>query len=184
MTRTPTEVQYGMVMDTRKCVGCNACVLACKAENGTPDGFCRDWIVQETRGEFPVLSMEIRSERCNHCVDPPCVWACPTGASFIEEGGVVLVDHDKCTGCKACIAACPYDARFVHPDGYVDKCTFCHHRVARGQDPACVGVCPTASLSFGDLNDPLSKVARLVAEHRNKVLFPEAGTVPKLYFLT
>lgn len=182
-SRAPAA-RYGMVMDTRKCVGCNACVYACMNENAVPEGYCRDWIVSETRGAYPTLSMEIRSERCNHCEDPPCVDVCPTGASFVGEGGIVLVDHDKCTGCKACVAACPYDARYIHPQGYADKCTFCNHRVQAGKDPACVTVCPTESLAFGDLDDPDSKVARLLVEHRHKVLLPEAGTLPKLYFLT
>ncbi|RME26074.1 MAG: 4Fe-4S dicluster domain-containing protein [Deltaproteobacteria bacterium] len=182
-TRTEHRIRYGMVMDTRKCVGCNACVLACKNENGTPHGFTRDWITTTTRGRFPKLSMEIRSERCNHCENAPCVTVCPTGASHITDTGIVLVDHDKCTGCKACIAACPYDARFIHPAGYADKCTFCNHRVEQGLDPACVSVCPTESLHFGDLNDPDSEVSRLVAENEFKVLHPEAGTRPKLFFL-
>ncbi len=177
------NTRYAMVMDTAKCVGCNACVLACKAENRVPDGFCRDWIVEEIRGEFPNLSAEIRSERCNHCDEPPCVDTCPTGASHINEGGVVLVTHDKCTGCKACIASCPYDARFVHPDGYVDKCTFCLHRVQDGKQPACVTVCPTRSLTFGDLNDPNSEVSRLLKTRSHKVLLPEAGTKPHVFFL-
>ena len=134
------RTRYAMTVDTRLCVGCKACVLSCKAENAVPDGFCRDWIVEEVRGEFPVLSAEIRSERCNHCSDAPCVKACPTGASHVNEGGVVLVTHGKCSGCKACIAACPYDARFVHPKGYVDKCTFCLHRVRKGLQPGCLRV--------------------------------------------
>lgn len=178
-----TTRRYAMVMDTRKCVACNACVLACKAENNVPEGFCRDWIVEEVRGTFPNLQAEIRSERCNHCGDPPCVDACPTGASHVGEGGIVLVTHDKCTGCKACIASCPYDARFVHPEGYVDKCTFCLHRVQKGQQPACVTVCPTRSLHFGDLNDPDSDVSRLLATRTWKVQHPEAGTDPHVFFL-
>ena len=173
-----TVKRYAMVMDTRKCVGCSACVLACKAENDVPEGFCRDWIVEEVRGRFPDLSAELRSERCHHCSDAPCVDACPTGASHVSDGGAVIVTHDKCTGCKACIAACPYDARFVHPEGYVDKCTFCLHRVRQGQLPACVGVCPTESLHFGDLNDPDSEVSRLLATRAWKVQHPAAGTRP------
>jgi Fe-S-cluster-containing dehydrogenase component len=178
------EPRYGMVMDTRKCVGCNACVYACMNENAVPEGFGRDWIVTETRGRFPTLSMQIRSERCNHCEDAPCVSVCPTGASHYGKGGIVLVEHDRCTGCKACMAACPYDARFIHPDGYADKCTFCHHRVEKGLDPACATVCPTESLAFGDLDDPTSKVSRLLVAHDHKVLLPHAGTLPKLFFLT
>jgi len=173
-----------MVVDTRRCVGCSACVLACMAENDVPQGYCRDWIVHEISGVFPDLAQEIRSERCMHCSSPPCVDVCPTGASFVGEGGVVLVEPSKCTGCKACITACPYDARYVHPDGYVDKCTFCIHRVRRGEQPACVTVCPTRALTFGDLDDPDSEVSELLRTRKSKVLHPEAGTEPNVFFLT
>lgn len=178
------EKRYAMAVDTRRCVGCNACVLACKAENDLPDGIFRDWITTETRGVFPDLEMEIRSERCNHCTNAPCVTACPTGASHIVDGGIVLVDPDKCTGCKACIVSCPYDARSVRPEGYVDKCTFCVHRVQRGDEPACVGVCPTRALTFGDINDAHSKVYQLLARRPVKTLQPELGLEPNVYFLT
>lgn len=176
--------RYAMVVDTRQCVACKACVLACKAENAVPDGRARDWLVEEVRGQFPVLRAENRSERCNHCANPPCVAACPTGASHVNEGGTVLVTHHKCTGCKACIGACPYDSRYVHPDGYVDKCTFCLHRVQDGKVPACVEVCPTFCLHFGDLSDPDSEVSRLLRERPAKVLHPETGCGPNVYFLT
>lgn len=175
--------RLGMVVDTKKCVGCKACVLACEAENDVPDGYCRDWIVEEVSGVFPNLRQEIRSERCMHCDNAPCVNNCPTGASFINENGTVLVDHDKCTGCKACIASCPYDARYVHPEGYVDKCTFCVHRTSRGDQPACVSVCPTETLHFGDLNDSESEVSLLLRTRESKVLHAAAGTRPKLFFL-
>jgi Fe-S-cluster-containing dehydrogenase component len=175
--------RYAMTVDMRRCVGCRACVLACKSENAVPDGHLRDWIEEELRGAFPALRLEIRSTRCNHCTNPPCVTACPTGASNVNEGGVVLVTHRKCTGCKACIAACPYDARYVHPEGYVDKCTFCLHRVKRGKLPACVEVCPTSALHFGDLSDPRSEVSRLVGKRAFKVLHPETDCEPNLFFL-
>ena len=176
--------RYAMAVDTRRCVGCNACVIACKTENALPDGGFRDWIVTEVQGTFPGLSMEIRSERCNHCSKPSCVSACPTGASHVNEGGVVAVAKNKCTGCKACIAACPYDARFVHPGGHVDKCTFCLHRVQKGKLPACVETCPTRSLTFGDYADPDSPVTRLVRLRRHKVLRPETGNEPNVFFLS
>jgi Fe-S-cluster-containing dehydrogenase component len=177
--------RYGMVIDTRKCVGCMDCVVACKTENNVPEGYNRDWIVYETTGTSPSLHMEIRSERCNHCDDPPCVPCCPCGASHIHErGGVVLVHHDKCSGCKACIAACPYDARFINPEGYADKCTFCIHRVEQGRDPACVSVCPTHCMYFGDFEDPNSIVNRLLNSRRHHALIPEAGTEPRIYYLT
>lgn len=176
--------RYAMVIDTKRCVGCADCVVACQTENNVPEGFCRDWIVQDVRGEFPNLQMEIRSERCNHCENPPCVRSCPTGASYVDVGGIVLVHHEECTGCKACIASCPYDARFVHPEGYVDKCTFCIHRVKEGRDPACVEVCPTHCMHFGDLDDPDSEVSKLLKSRPHHALLPEAGTKPKVFYLT
>jgi Fe-S-cluster-containing dehydrogenase component len=105
-------------------------------------------------------------------------------ASHYGKGGVVLVDPDECIGCKACITSCPYDARFVHPDGYVDKCTFCIHRVEQGDDPACVSVCPTHAMVFGDMDDSNSEIAKLVATRKWKTLIPEAGTKPNIYYLT
>ena len=177
------QPRYAMAMDTRRCVGCSACVISCKTENGVPLGCFRDWVVQESKGKFPKSHLEIRSERCNHCSNSPCVSACPTGASHFSKGGTVLVTHRKCTGCKACMAACPYDSRYVHPDGYVDKCTFCLHRVETGQLPACVTVCPTRALTFGDLSRPDSVISRLLETREHKVLHPETGCEPNLYFL-
>lgn len=184
MTAARKKLRFAMAVDMRRCVGCNACVLACKSENNVPDGYCRDWIVEEIRGEFPNLTAEIRSERCNQCSNPPCVSVCPTGASHVSTGGIVLVNHDKCTGCKACMGGCPYDARFIHPDGYADKCTFCLHRVEKGQQPACVSVCPTRALTFGDRNDPRSEVSQLLASRKWKVKHPETGAEPNVFFLS
>ncbi len=176
--------RFGMALDTRKCVGCMDCVVACKTENDVPEGLARDWLAYDARGRFPSVQLEIRSERCNHCDEPPCVSGCPTGASHVEAiGQLVLVTHEKCIGCKACIAACPYDARFVHPEGYVDKCTFCSQRTLEGLDPACVSVCPTRCVTFGDLDDPSSEVSRLLASRKHKVLKPETGAQPRVFFL-
>jgi len=177
--------RFAMAIDTRKCVGCTDCVVACQTENDVPHGYCRDWITTDVRGAFPTLSLEIRSERCNHCDSAPCVSCCPTGASHVAEpGNVVLVTANRCIGCKACVAACPYDARFVHPDGYADKCTFCHHRTKEGKDPACVSVCPTHCMTFGDLDDPKSKVSELLRSRPHHALLPETGTGPRIFYLT
>ena len=176
--------RFGMVIDTAKCVGCMDCVVACKTENEVPEGFNRDWVAYDVQGTYPTLHMEIRSERCNQCGNPPCVYNCPTGASHVHDlGGVVLVEHSECIGCKACIAACPYDARFIHPDGYADKCTFCIHRVEKGLDPACVSVCPTRSMHVGDLDDPNSNVSTLLNSRKYHALMPEAGTKPSIFYL-
>lgn len=176
--------RFAMVIDTKKCVGCMDCVVACKTENNVPEGYNRDWINFESVGKFPELHMEIRSERCNHCENPPCVHCCPTGASHVSKiGEIVLVHHDLCTGCKACLASCPYDARFINPEGYADKCTFCSHRVKNGINPACVSVCPTHCMYFGDLDDLQSEVSKLLASRKYKTLIPEAGTKPHVYYL-
>ncbi|MFA3782670.1 4Fe-4S dicluster domain-containing protein [Melioribacteraceae bacterium 4301-Me] len=175
--------RYGMVIDTKKCVGCTDCVIACETENNVPYGFSRSWVNQIAIGKFPDTKVEILSERCNHCSNPPCVHVCPTGASYVNELGIVLVDHDKCIGCKACVEACPYGARYIHPDGYADKCTFCNHRVEKGEDPACVAVCPTHSMYFGDLDDPNSEVSKLLNSREHHTILPEIGTEPKIFYL-
>ena len=116
--------------------------------------------VRDRRHVSRPCTMEIRSERCNHCDNPPCVTCCPTGASHVDQfGGVVLVTPEECIGCKACLASCPYDARFVHPDGYADKCTFCVHRVKEGLDPACVAVCPTHCFTSATSTTPTATSA-------------------------
>jgi len=176
-------MRYARAIDTKKCVGCSDCVVACQTENNVPIGYCRDWIVERTDGSFPNLELEIRSERCNHCDNSPCVRCCPTGASHIAEGGIVLVTHHECIGCAACIQSCPYDARYSHPEGWVDKCTFCHHRVELGQNPACVSVCPTKCMYFGDLDDPNSEVSKKLLSRKWKTLAPEAGTKPQISYL-
>jgi Fe-S-cluster-containing dehydrogenase component len=177
--------RWAMVVDTRTCVGCSGCVIGCKTENDTPEGHSRDWITTETRGVFPDLRMTIRSERCNQCADAPCVRACPTGSSHYGPGGIVLVNSDKCSGCKACIAACPYGARFVDPrSGTVDKCTLCVHRLENGvPTTSCQEICPTASIVVGDLNDARSEVSRLLATREHETLQPEMGTDPMLFYL-
>lgn len=176
-------MRYAMAIDTRKCVGCSDCVVACQTENNVPVGFCRDWVTEVVDGTYPNVSIELRSERCNHCDNSPCVRCCPTGASHIEDGGIVLVEHSKCIGCGACIQACPYDARYSHPEGYVDKCTFCIHRIREGKDPACVSVCPTSCMYFGDLDDPNSKIVNVLKNRKFKSLAPEAGTNPQIFYL-
>lgn len=172
-----------MAIDTLKCVGCSDCVVACQTENKVPLGFCRDWVVETVRGKYPETRLEIRSERCNHCDNPPCVRCCPTGASYKGKGGIVLVEGKKCIGCGACIQSCPYDSRYVHPKGYVDKCTFCYDRLEKGFGTACTEVCPTQCIIFGDMDDPESRISKILAERDHKTLIPEAGTEPRHYFL-
>jgi Fe-S-cluster-containing dehydrogenase component len=176
--------RYAMAIDLSLCVGCAACAVACKMENEVPPGVFNLWIREREVGEYPNLVVEFRPEQCLHCENPPCVPFCPPGASYQTKDGLVLVDPKKCIACGACIAACPYDARYLHPAGYVSKCTFCAHRLEKGKVPACVETCPTYCRTFGDLEDPESPVAKaLKAAERVDVLRPEQGTRPKLFYL-
>ncbi len=177
-------MRYAMVIDTKKCVGCSDCVVACQNENRVPIGYCRDWVIEHAKGTFPNVSIELRSERCNHCENSPCVRCCPTGASHYENGGLVMVDKGACIGCGACVQSCPYNARFSHPEGYVDKCSFCSHRLTEGKNPSCVSVCPTSCMYFGDLDDSESQVSQLLKNRDWKVLAPEVGTKPQVYYLS
>lgn len=176
--------RYAMVIDTLACIGCCDCVVACKTENSVPEGLCWDWVVEATRGVYPDLATEFRSERCNQCSNATCVSVCPTGASHHwEDTNIVVVDPQKCTGCKACMAACPYDARLImHPGGYIGKCTFCVHRVSEGDDPACVSACPTHAMHFGVLDDPGSTVSRMLSTRDHYVLRPETGNEPNVFY--
>ena len=176
-------MRYAMAIDTKKCIGCGDCVIACQSENQIPVGYCRSWTAEVVKGAYPTVDLLMRSERCNHCENAPCVRTCPTGASFVGEGGIVKVDQDKCIGCGACVESCPYDARMMHPEGYADKCTFCDHLLNDG-GPACVGVCPTKCMYFGDIEDPSSEIALLLKHRSWEVLKAEAGTRPQVYYLT
>ncbi len=183
MSSTP-EKRYGMAVDMSACVGCSACVIACKSENQVPDGNSRRWVNQVVTGSFPNLSMDIWSDSCQHCDDAPCVQNCPTGASYVDmKTGTVQVEAEDCTGCKACMASCPYDARFVHPEGFVDKCTLCVHRLEKGDTTACAAICPTAAIIVGDLNDSESELVQILEKRDNHRQKESAGTEPKFFLL-
>jgi tetrathionate reductase subunit B len=182
---TYPEVHYGMLIDTRRCIGCHACSVACKAEFGVPLGETRSWVEYVEKGDYPNVARNFLPRLCNQCNHPPCVDVCPTGATYKrEEDGIVVVDPDICIGCKYCILACPYDQRFLNPvTGAADKCDFCIHRVSQGLVPACVEACIGNARIFGDLNDPHSEISREVASNPVTVLRQGQGTEPNVYYI-
>lgn len=177
------QKRYGMVYDSNKCIGCQACSIACRAENKVPDGVSRLQVwIEGPKGKFPALAMDFHRQSCVMCDNAPCVSVCPTGASHINKDGVNMIDTKKCVGCKYCVVACPYQARFINPvTGAADKCTFCYEtRVSKGQKPACVSNCPTSALTFGDLDDAKSDIRTVLGAQYTVKPKEHLGTRPKL----
>ena len=174
-----------MVVDVAKCIGCQACTVSCIHENSVPEDSFRTIVSTYEVEEGGRAAMVMLPRLCNHCANAPCIPVCPVGATWQQPDGIVVVDGNKCVGCAYCVQACPYAARFINATTQkADKCTFCIHRVERGLDPACVSVCPTHCMHFGDAEDPLSGVSRLLATRPHHTLLPEAGTKPRIYYLT
>lgn len=196
--------RYGMVIDLDMCIGCNACTMACKAEHGTPTGVFFAKVLEKEVGKFPAARRVFLPVLCNHCEKPGCMDVCPTGATYKREDGIVLIDYELCIGCRSCMEACPYGPRTFYEgdgtyfpgqktpfeevkrnytDGVVMKCNFCADRVDQGREPACVQTCPTDCRIFGDLDDPKTEAARLVAEKKGRPLLPEKGLDPAVFYI-
>lgn len=181
---TSKKVRYGMVIDLKKCIGCNACMVACKQENNVPIGFNRTWVKDVERGSYPLANRGFIPILCNHCENPICNRNCPVNATYQRPDGLVLIDYDRCVGCKYCMVSCPYNIRFPNPyRRTADKCTFCAHRVDRGQKPACVESCVGKARIFGNILDPKSEVAKIIASQPIHVLKPEQNTEPHVFYL-
>src|SRR5688572_6352458 len=177
-------MRYGFVIDQRLCIGCHACTVACKEENQVPLGAFRTWVKYVEKGVFPETRRYFSVLRCNHCDDAPCVTICPTVALYRRDDGIVDFDGDRCIGCKSRMQACPYDALYIDPATQTAaKCNYCAHRIEVGLEPACVIVCPETAIIAGDLDDPASKIARLVAREQVEVRKAEQGTRPKVYYV-
>jgi Fe-S-cluster-containing dehydrogenase component/formate-dependent nitrite reductase membrane component NrfD len=178
-----SQVRWGKVVDHEKCIGCHACTTACKSENEVPLSVTRTYVKYVDVGTFPEAHRAFQVTRCNQCEDSPCTTACPTASMHRRPDGIVDFDKSICIGCKACIAACPYDAIFINPDDHsAEKCNFCAHRIDVGLEPACVVVCPTESILIGDLNDVGSRVSQIVNRDNVSVRRPEKETRPKLFY--
>ncbi len=205
---------WGMVIDLSKCIGCDYCVWACQATNDTADDMRWNIHVEDVT---PLGDTFHVTRPCLHCRHAPCTEVCPVGATYVRADGLVIMDYDKCIGCRYCQTACPYGARSFNftertdanqrvpewntpevprrPRGVVEKCTFCRHRIDAGlaaglmpgideaATPACINVCPVNARFFGDLNDPLSPVSRMLDTHPTIRLREDLGTEPRVYYI-
>ncbi len=177
-------MNYGFVIDNRKCIGCHACTVACKSEHDVPIGVNRTWVKYVEKGEFPDTRRLFNVMRCNHCADAPCVEICPTEALYTRKDGIVDFDDRRCISCKACTQACPYDSIYINPDTMVaQKCNYCSHRTDIGLEPACVTVCPEHAIISGDMDNPKTEISHLLARETVTVRKPEKGTNPKLFYI-
>ena len=204
--------RYGMAIDIKRCVGCNACTIACKSTNNVPSDILWTRVltdggddVDTPKGNMPDLFMRYITLGCQHCENPACVKVCPVGATYRDEKtGIIRQDYDKCIGCRMCMAACPYtgvrsftweepkysmefatgDADVpAHQKHVVEKCTFCYQRIARDETPACMELCPARARHWGDLDDPNSEVSQLIRDREYMQLLPERDTKPSVYYL-
>jgi molybdopterin-containing oxidoreductase family iron-sulfur binding subunit len=212
---TDGDERWGMVIDLQKCVGCDSCSVACKAENRTPPGVSYNVVMEEEHGEFPNVTRTNVPRPCMQCENPPCVQVCPVSATYKMDNGVVNIDYDRCIGCRYCMIACPYGARYFDfgenyddetdeageitspeygvdrgaredgksPIGNVRKCSFCTHRLERGEEPACVETCVGDARNMGDLDDPDSEVSKMADSSRAFQLKESEGTDPNVYYL-
>ena len=178
--------RWGMVIDLRRCIGCNACTVACKAENEVPLGVWRTHVRHYEKGRYPYVKRHFFPILCDHCEEAPCIEASENngvGSFYKTDDGIVLIDYKKLekrtpsqikTEAKAAIESCPLEAVFINPlTNLPDKCTFCSHRVEKGLVPACVQTCIGRARVFGDVSDRKSVVAKLIASNPTRTLMPE-----------
>jgi Fe-S-cluster-containing dehydrogenase component len=215
-------VQFAYALDISRCIGCRRCVYACVAENNQSRNPQIHWIrvmsMEKEKGvDFEHANAYYQPETvpeeghfyvpiaCQQCENPPCTKVCPTGATWKEKDGIVVIDYDWCIGCRYCMAACPYGARHFNwttpsipkneinththylgnrprPKGVVEKCTFCIQRTREGRYPACVEVCPVGARKFGNLLDKNSEIRYIIEHKRVMVLKEDLNTLPKFFY--
>lgn len=233
MSTTKPGKRWVMVIDQDRCVGCWTCAVSCKQLYNQPNGVWWNRIltnapnqepdrpptggsvaqhIDQPQGQYPDLRMTYMPLACQQCEDPPCLKSCPVQATFRRDDGVVLVDFNRCIGCRTCVAVCPYGTRVTNwgrpeyppsaptglgsdydtegrvvytqerPPGVAEACTFCVARIDVDLPPCCVEICPTGARAFGDINDPASEVRRLLDKGGAMPIMVQQGTRPRVYY--
>ncbi|MCD8340408.1 MAG: 4Fe-4S binding protein [Burkholderiales bacterium] len=186
-----SKKQLAHLFDITKCIGCQACMVAC-AQTNYPEMMGRvnkGWNTIATNIRKVTMELDVRPfqllVQCQQCSNPPCVEACPFEANYKDvETGLIKVDPRKCIGCNFCITACPYDIRWSHPDnGLPMKCLGegCEDLIKHGRQPACVSACPVEARLFGDVKDPHSEISRKIRSSRTVRLLEHKGTDPNFF---
>src|SRR3990170_1244544 len=202
ITQASTVEEWAMVLDLRRCIGCQACFAACKSENGVPMGIQYTWVETHEEGKYPNMKLTFLPRLCNHCDNPPCTQVCPVNATYKrEQDGIVMQDVNRCIGCRYCMAACPYEVRsFLWEEpkgawpqawngkadakhGFVVKCHGCFHRIEKGLKPACVDACVGGARIFGDIQDPNSAVRKVVDAIPTSGLKAYLGAKPMVFYV-
>lgn len=185
----PYKPHYSIVMRQDRCVDCERCVEACAITNDVPSYGYRTMIMEKDTPDAIGQQREFIPVVCNQCNNPPCTRACPTKATYKDEKtGIVMMDMNKCIGCKVCVLACPYNARYFNEEKHaMDKCNFCYDtRLSKGEKlTACAAACPAGVRIFGDLSDPGSDVYKLVHQIEKPVwvLRGETGVKPNVFYM-
>ena len=179
--------QYILIHDQTQCIGCDACAIACRQTNQVPAEVSRLTIIRHgPYGEYPNQQYHFERQSCQQCENAPCVMVCPTGAAYRDpQTGIIKVDDWKCVGCQYCIAACPYQVRFINPvTRAADKCDFCAEtKLKQGELPACVQACPTQALQFGDSLDKDAQVRKTLNSAAVIRANESLGTRPKVFII-
>ena len=189
-----------LVVKPEKCIGCRTCELVCSF--GHYEQFSPR-LANITVLEYEAATLAVPVV-CQQCEEASCMKVCPVRAITRDENGACVINYDKCIGCRMCMSACPYtgvrsfnweEPQYhmdyavggkdvpVHQKHVVEKCTFCYHRISKGEEPACMHLCVGRARHWGDLDDPNSEVSQLIRDREYKQLLPERGTDPSVYYL-
>ncbi|MBI5098664.1 MAG: molybdopterin-dependent oxidoreductase [Nitrospirae bacterium] len=178
------QKRYGMLISLDKCIGCYACQVSCKAEYNIPFGTFRCRVETYQSGNYPEVMKIFLPRLCNHCNNAPCIEECKEKALYKNQDGVVVLNNSNCIGCKMCIEKCPYHAIEINSvTGQAEKCDFCYGRITKGLLPVCVQSCMGKAILFGDINNPDSVISAELTKQNLKVLSPEHGTNPSVFYI-
>jgi len=188
--------RYGMVIDITRCNGCYNCFLTCRDEFWNNDYLPYSaaqpfsghfWLrmIEKERGKYPKVKVAYTPLLCMHCENPSCISAAENNAVYKRPDGIVIIDPEKASGQKQIATACPYRVIYWNEEKNIpQKCTLCAHLLDQGwKEPKCAEACPTQAMVFGDMDDPNSGIAKLIASAKPEAMHPEYGLKEKVRYI-